>query len=48
MQVYLVNMDRSTERLEIMSQRLATLGIAFERVAAVDGYKLADTAKNAS
>ena len=45
MQVYLVNMDRSTERLEIMSQRLATLGIAFERVAAVDGYKLADTAK---
>lgn len=43
MQVYLVNMDRSKERLEIMSQRLAALGINFERVPAVDGSKLADT-----
>lgn len=45
MQVYLVNMDRSKERLEIMSQRLAALGINFERVPAVDGSKLADTEK---
>ena len=42
MKVYLVNMDRSTDRLEIMQRRLSALGLKFERVAAVDGSKLTE------
>ena len=40
MKVYLVNMDRSTDRLEIMQRRLLSLGLEYERVSAVDGSKL--------
>ena len=40
MKVYLVNMDRSTDRLEIMQRRLSSLGLEYERVSAVDGSKL--------
>lgn len=42
MKVYLVNMDRSPDRLEIMQRRLSALGLKFERVAAVDGSKLTE------
>lgn len=40
MKVYLINMDRSADRLEIMQQRLSALGLEYERVSAVDGSKL--------
>lgn len=46
MKVFLVNMDRSTDRLEIMLKRLSTLGLEFERVAAVDGSKLTDAERS--
>ena len=39
---YLINLDRSPERLASMSGRLAEAGIAFERVAAVDGMALTE------
>ena len=40
MKRYLINMDRSTDRLEIMNKRLTELGLDFERVSAVEGAKL--------
>lgn len=46
MKVYLVNMDRSTDRLEIMLKRLSALELDFERVSAVDGSKLKDAEKS--
>ena len=39
---YLINLDRSPDRLAAMSERLADAGIAFERVAAVDGMALTE------
>lgn len=39
---YLINLDRSPDRLAIMTDRLAAAGIAFERIAAVDGMTLSD------
>jgi len=37
---YLINLDRSQERLTTMHARLAALGIAYERVSGVDGALL--------
>lgn len=39
---YLINLDRSPDRLAMMSGRLSATGIAFERVPAVDGMSLSD------
>lgn len=40
MKTYLINLDRSSDRLGVMIDRLKTIGIAFERVAGIDGIKL--------
>ena len=40
MKTYLINLDRSKSRLEVMTERLATIGISFERVSGVDGSKI--------
>lgn len=37
MKTYLINLDRSTDRLAFMAEQFQRLGIAFERVPAVDG-----------
>ncbi|HOB03181.1 MAG TPA: glycosyltransferase family 25 protein [Casimicrobium huifangae] len=39
---YLINLDRSPQRLAAMQARLAELGIAHARIAAVDGAQLTD------
>ncbi|MDQ3159741.1 MAG: glycosyltransferase family 25 protein [Pseudomonadota bacterium] len=39
---YLINLDRSPDRLETTSAHLAAAGIAFERVAGTDGMLLSD------
>jgi glycosyl transferase, family 25 len=38
--VYVINLDGSNDRLEAISSRLATYGVTFQRVAAFDGRKL--------
>jgi glycosyl transferase family 25 len=38
--IYLINLDRSPDRLEFVSRRLATLGLSFTRIPAVDGAAL--------
>lgn len=38
--VYVINLDISTERLDLFKSQLDAFGIAFERVAAVDGRHL--------
>lgn len=38
--VFLINLDRSTERLEKAAQQLNRLNVPFERIAAVDGSQL--------
>jgi hypothetical protein len=38
--VYLINLDRAPDRLARMAARLQAAGVAFERVAAVDGRAL--------
>ena len=40
--VYLINLDRATERLARMTERLTAAGLDFERVPAVDGAALPD------
>ena len=40
MNVYVINLDRSPERLQFIEQQAADLGIAFERVSAVDGRQM--------
>ena len=40
MHAYLINLDRSPERLATMDARLRHLGIAYERVPAIDGRRL--------
>jgi glycosyl transferase family 25 len=40
--VYLINLDRSPDRLATMRRQLDALGLAFERVAAVDGAAVPD------
>jgi glycosyl transferase, family 25 len=42
LQTYLINLDRSPERLATMSGRLDTLGLSWQRVPAVDGRALPD------
>ena len=46
--VFLINLDRSPDRLERMTQRLNALQLAFERVAAVDGDLLSEEQKRAA
>ena len=45
--VYFINLDRSPDRRAEMSQRLSALGIAFERVPAIDGRSLSSSAVDA-
>lgn len=40
--IYLINLDRSTDRLDRMRALLSAASLAFERVPAVDGAKLAE------
>ncbi|MBN7778899.1 glycosyltransferase family 25 protein [Nitratireductor aquimarinus] len=40
MKTYLINLDRSPERLEFMRSQLAALDVRFQRIAAVDGRSL--------
>lgn len=40
LQVYLINLDRAERRLELMAAKLDALGIAYQRIAGVDGQKL--------
>lgn len=40
MKTYLINLDRSVERLKDMNSKAQAIGISFERVKAVDGGKL--------
>ncbi len=37
MKTYVINLDRCTERMRAIAQRLEAIGIAFERVPAVNG-----------
>lgn len=39
---YLINMQRSGDRLQAMSARFDALGLPFERIAAIDGATLTD------
>lgn len=41
--VFVINLDRSPERLAAISERLSRLGLTFERIAAVDGSKILKT-----
>ena len=40
MKTFLINLDRSVDRLEVMKKRLADLGLRFERVSAIEGSKV--------
>lgn len=40
MKTYLINLDRSTDRLEVMKDRLAEIGVKVERVPGVDGAQI--------
>jgi glycosyl transferase family 25 len=40
MKTFLINLDRSPERLELMDARLKALGITYKRIRAVDGRDL--------
>lgn len=40
MRIYVINLDRSPDRLEFIQQQLASSGLTFERVPAVDGRLL--------
>lgn len=42
--IYLINLARSPKRFNFMSKQLANIGLAFERIDAVDGIKLDKTA----
>lgn len=42
LKAFVINLDRSPERMEGISKNLDALGIPFERVAAVDGSKLTE------
>ncbi|MDQ3160639.1 MAG: glycosyltransferase family 25 protein, partial [Pseudomonadota bacterium] len=39
---YLINLDRSPDRLAVMSARLSAAGITFDRVPGIDGMLLSD------
>ncbi len=38
--IYLINLDRSVQRYEVISQKLSIANVAYERFSAIDGYKL--------
>lgn len=40
MKTYLINLDRSKDRLVVMKERLSTIGITAERVPGIDGSKI--------
>lgn len=40
MKTYLINLDRSTDRLAVMNERMSAIGITAERVSGVEGAKL--------
>lgn len=40
MKTYLINLDRSADRLAVMKERMAAIGISAERVSGVDGSNL--------
>jgi glycosyl transferase, family 25 len=42
MKAYVINLDRSPERLQFFSAQAARAGVAFERLSAVDGRQLGD------
>lgn len=42
MKIFVINLDRSTERLKTISSRLLELGLEYERISAVDGKKMED------
>ena len=42
MKIFLINLDRSVDRLDAMKTRLDQLDLTFERVSAVDGSKLTE------
>lgn len=42
MKTYLINLDRSPDRLEASRQRFGELGLAFERFTAVDGKSISE------
>lgn len=42
LQTFVINLDRSADRLERIAQSLGQLGLPFTRVAAVDGRQLSD------
>jgi glycosyl transferase, family 25 len=44
---FLINLDRCTERLAWIADQFAFLGIAFERIPAVDGSAMSSTAREA-
>jgi glycosyl transferase family 25 len=46
MKVYLINLDRHPDRLAHMREQLS--GVAFERIAAIDGAKIPSTTKSLS
>ena len=45
MRAYLINLDRSPQRLALMRAALAATGVGFERVAGVDGAALTEDAR---
>ena len=45
---YLINLDRASNRLADMAARLGALGIAFERISAVDGTRITPDASEFS
>lgn len=40
MKTYLINLDRSPDRLSVMTDRLKAIDVTFERVSAIDGINL--------
>lgn len=46
LRIYVINLDRSTERLTEITRQLDELGLHFERISAIDG-KLADATQRA-
>ena len=40
MKTYLINLDRSKDRLAVMTERLAAIGVTAERVSGIEGSKL--------
>lgn len=47
MKTYLINLDRSTDRLNLFAAQAARYGIEFERISAVDGGQLSDAQRSA-